>query len=145
MRTDRLCVRRAASPPYGLGDLTFWSWRRPHRRKSGILPGFGRWIPCPCPCAFVLPARTLVHLSDCSTRQMTWVAQSLCYPLPRWLLVILASLNVSQRQLNQSGSHRPNLRKILYVIMTWCRSWDFPPAAASLSTMDRPLNAERRS
>jgi hypothetical protein len=25
-------------------------------------------------------------------------------------------LNVSQRQLNQSGSHRPNLRKILYVI-----------------------------
>jgi hypothetical protein len=25
-------------------------------------------------------------------------------------------LVVSQRQLNQSGSHRPNLRKILYVI-----------------------------
>ena len=25
-------------------------------------------------------------------------------------------MNVSQRQLNQSGSHRPNLRKILYVI-----------------------------
>ena len=33
-----------------------------------------------------------------------------------WLLVSLALLNVSQRQLNQSGSHRPNLRKILYVI-----------------------------
>ena len=25
-------------------------------------------------------------------------------------------LNVSQRQFNQSGSHRPNVRKILYVI-----------------------------
>src|SRR5882762_4575837 len=44
------------------------------------------------------------------------LAQSLCYPLPWWLLVSLALLNVSQRQLNQSGSHRPNLRKILYVI-----------------------------
>jgi len=30
--------------------------------------------------------------------------------------VKLASSVVSQRQLNQSGSHRPNLRKILYVI-----------------------------
>jgi hypothetical protein len=38
------------------------------------------------------------------------------YPLPWWLLVSLASLNVSQRQLNQSGSHRPNVRKHLYVI-----------------------------
>jgi transposase len=44
------------------------------------------------------------------------LAQSLCYPLPWWLLVSLASSVVSQRQLNQSGSHRPNLRKILYVI-----------------------------
>ena len=29
----------------------------------------------------------------------------------------LASLIVLQRQLNQNGSHRPNLRKILYVIV----------------------------
>src|SRR5712672_2785837 len=49
------------------------------------------------------------------------LAQSLCYPLPWWLLVSLALLNVSQRQLNQSGSHRPNLRKILYVIKLMLR------------------------
>ena len=42
-------------------------------------------------------------------------ARSLCYP-PWWLLVSLAWLNVSQRQPNQSGSHRRNPRKILYVI-----------------------------
>jgi hypothetical protein len=57
-------------------------------------------------------AEVLAHPSSI---RITLLSPVSCYRLP-WWLVLLASSVVSQRQLNQSGSHRPNLRKILYVI-----------------------------
>jgi hypothetical protein len=56
--------------------------------------------------------------------------------------VKLASSVVSQRQLNQSGSHRPNLRKILYVINNWRPALRKTLSGQALPTQDGQLMSQ---
>ena len=75
----------------------------PPPSASSIAFSVSSTLPCTIRSRCLAPARRRSG-SHCRAR-------SLCYPLPWWLLVELASSVVSQRQLNQSGSHRPTCER----------------------------------